>query len=276
MRIRENNARRVILVTGVSSGIGRSVAEYLGNNGQTIYGASRSKVESPFFRWIEMDITSEVSVNETIDHIVSEHGHLDVLINNAGNGIAGSVEETSLDEAKAQFETNFFGTVRVTQVALRQMRGQKSGLVLNISSLAGKIGLPFQAFYSSSKFALEGFSESLRMEVSPFNIRVVNILPGDFATNFTANRQVNSRSKCPKSPYHPQFSSMMQRVEFDEINGSHPILIARLALKVINQRNPKGHYVAGSFTQKTSLFLKSVLPEKIFEHSLRAYYGMKK
>lgn len=276
MRIRESDMRRVILVTGVSSGIGRCVAEHLGTNGQIVYGASRSKVESPHFRWIEMDITSEESVNEVIEQLIAEQGRLDVLINNAGNGIAGSIEETDIDDARAQFETNFFGTVRVTQAALTKMRAQHSGLILNISSLAGKISLPFQAFYSSSKFALEGFADALRHEVAPFNIRVVNILPGDFATNFTANRQVSPRSTNPQSPYSEQFSSMMQRVEFDELNGANPILIAKLAQKVISQRNPKGRYVTGSFAQKSSLILKSVLPEKMFEHTLRAYYGLKK
>lgn len=274
--MREIEMRRVILVTGVSSGIGRCVAEHLGTNGHIVYGASRSKVESPHFHWIEMDVTSDESVNEAVEALVAEQGRLDVLINNAGNGIAGSVEETDIDDARAQFETNFFGAVRVTQAVLKKMRSQHSGLILNISSLAGKISLPFQAFYSSSKFALEGFADALRHEVAPFNIRVVNILPGDFATNFTANRQVSPRSINPKSPYNTQFNSMMQRIEFDELNGANPILIAKLAQKIINHRNPKGRYLAGSFGQKSSLILKSVLPDKLFEQTLRAYYGLKK
>ena len=275
MRKRERNKGRIVLVTGVSSGIGRSIAEYLGSNGEIVYGASRSKVESPLFRWVEMDVTSDESVRDVVERIVSEQGRLDVLINNAGNGIAGSVEETSLQDVKYQFEINFFGTVRLTQSVLRQMRGQRSGLILNITSLAGKIGLPFQAFYSSSKFALEGFADALRLEVSPFNIRVVNILPGDFATNFTANRQVSSVSKCSQSPYNKSFTTAMKRVEFDELNGSQPILIARLVMKIINQRNPKGRYVVGCLAQRSSLLLKSVLPCKLFDQSLRAYYGMK-
>ena len=189
----------VVLVTGASSGIGKACAELLFARGCRVYGTSRQApralVEArtsdlaPLLRMIPLDVTSDDSVDAAVGVVLACEGRLDAVVNNAGFGVAGAAELTTIEEAREQFETNFFGTVRVCRAVLPVMRQQGSGRILNISSIAGRIGIPFQAFYSASKFAIEGFSEALRMEVAPFGVKVVLIEPGDFRTGFTAARK---------------------------------------------------------------------------------------
>ncbi|HJX85034.1 MAG TPA: SDR family oxidoreductase, partial [Candidatus Angelobacter sp.] len=193
----EKNDKQVVLIAGASTGIGRVCAEYLAQKGMTVYGASRSlKAGSAAgFTALPMDVTNDNSVRQGVQQIVDQQGRLDVVVNCAGYGIAGAVEETSPQEAMAQFDTNFFGTHRVCRAVLPIMRKQKSGVIINISSLAGLMAVPFQSFYSASKFAMEGMTEALRMEVRPLGIRVVLIEPGDFKTDFPANRTSSADSQ---------------------------------------------------------------------------------
>src|ERR1700742_2799845 len=194
--VRENGGGKIVLVTGASSGIGKRCCEYLAGLGMTVYGTSRSLQASDAgkFRTFKMDVTDDASVLDGVKWIEERHGRLDVVINCAGYGIAGAVEETTPQEAMAQIDTNFFGTHRVCRAVLPLMRRQKGGVIINISSLAGLLAVPFQAFYSASKFAMEGMTEALRMEVRPYGIRVALIEPGDFKSEFPANRVNTSDS----------------------------------------------------------------------------------
>lgn len=181
-------AGRVALVTGASSGFGLFIANDLHAAGYRVYGASRRAVGGPDggFQAIAMDVDDDASVAAGVGAIVAREGRLDVLVSNAGIGIAGSLEDTTTQEAKAQFETNFFGNHRVCRAALPHLRAQESSHIVVIGSLAGLFGIPFQGMYSASKFALEGYCESLRIELRHTGVRVAIVEPGDFATGFTA------------------------------------------------------------------------------------------
>ena len=170
---------------------------------------------------IQMDVTDDTSIKTAVRHIVDKEGHLDVVVNNAGIGVAGSIEDTSMEEIKFQFETNFFGVFRVCHEVLPIMRIQRSGYIINISSIAGLIGVPFQGAYSASKFALEGLTEALRMEIKSFGIHTVLIEPGDFNTGFTINRIKTKKSQI-SSIYSDRFKRALHIMKEDERNGSKP------------------------------------------------------
>ncbi len=268
----------VVLVTGASSGIGQAVAGYLVQKGYRVYGTSRTVApgtvqESPGEPlMVHMDVTGDDSVQAGIEQVLEREGRLDVVINNAGFGLAGAVEDTSIEEAKAQFETLLFGTLRVCRAALPLMRRLGGGYIINISSLAGLIAIPFQGFYSAAKFALEGLTESLRMEVGEFGIRVVLIEPGDLKTGFTANRQVAKKAEQESSPYRGKFLRSLEVMQKDEQNGPLPDHLARLVELIINTPKPRLRYAFAPFTQKSAVLLKKLLPQKMFESSLMKYY----
>lgn len=273
------NSKPVVLITGASSGIGKTCAEHLHARGYRVYGTSRRAAaaatpSSGSFQLIAMDVTSENSVAQAIQSIVSREGRLDVVFNNAGDGIAGSVEDTSIEEAQQQLDTNFFGTLRVCRAALPVMRRQGAGLILNVSSLGGLVGLPFQGLYSASKFAVEGMTEVLRMEVRPFGVRVALIEPGDFRTGFTAQRRkvLGSRSN---SAYAERFGKALATMERDETGGADPLAVARLLERLINTRSPRPRYKVGGFMQKLSVGpLRKIMPQKLFEYLLMSSYGI--
>ena len=219
---------------------------------------------------IPMDVRDTASVKEAIAHIVKKEGHIDILVNNAGVGIGGAVEDTSTEMAKALFDTNFFGLCRVLQELLPVMRQQSEGLIINMSSIGGIIGLPFQGIYSASKFAVEGLSEALYKELFLSAINVVLIEPGDFKTEFTANRQTI------KTTHHAdQFQRTMTVIENDEQNGQPPLKIAHLIEKIINTPNPRLRYAVGAPDQKLSIFLKKILPNRWFDQIIMSYYQLK-
>ena len=194
----------MVLVTGASSGIGLACADLLARRGFRVYGASRTATEPErAFPSLRMDVDDDVSVAEGVARVLEREGRIDAAVNCAGFGIAG---------AKRQFETNFFGVLRVCRAVLPAMRERRAGTIVNVSSIAGLVPLPFQGFYSASKFALEGMSEALRMEVRPFGIRVVLVEPGDCRTHFTANRRPAAGADCSGSAYRPWFSAAMKRV----------------------------------------------------------------
>jgi NAD(P)-dependent dehydrogenase (short-subunit alcohol dehydrogenase family) len=272
-------SKPVVLITGASSGIGKTCAEQLHARGYRVYGTSRRAAaaatpSSGSFRLIAMDVTSEGSVTQAIQSIVSREGRLDVVFNNAGDGIAGSVEDTSIEEAQQQLDTNFFGTLRVCRAALPVMRRQGAGLILNVSSLGGLVGLPFQGLYSASKFAVEGMTEVLRMEVRPFGVRVALIEPGDFRTGFTAQRRKVLGSQ-GDSAYAERFGKALATMERDETGGADPLAVARLLERLINTRSPRPRYKVGGFVQKLSAGpLRKILPQKLFEYLLMSSYGI--
>ncbi|GAB3173830.1 SDR family oxidoreductase [Telluribacter humicola] len=256
-----------ILITGTSSGLGLAMMNHLTQAGYRVIGTSRSPKESTGpGKTIRMDVRDEDSVREGLAKFLEMAGRIDVLINNAGCGIAGPIEETSLEEAREQFETNFFGLVRVTQAVLPHMRAQGGGLILNISSMGGLIGLPFQGFYSASKFALEGFTEALRIETRPFNISVVNINPGDFRSDFTANRKVVAKLS---DTYRKRFEAAMQVYEQDEQMGADPHQVALLAEQLIRkQEGHKVRYLVGKRMQKIGTLVKKHTGSRFFEKIL--------
>ncbi len=270
----KESQRKVVLITGASSGIGRQCATYLAGKHYTVYGASRNgNTEVEGVEMIKMDVSEDRSVERGIGHILQRENRLDVVVNNAGIGIAGAIESTPIDCARRQFETNFFGILRVCSAVLPQMRTQRSGLIINISSLGGLFGLPFQGLYCASKFALEGMTESMRMEVKRFGIHVTLINPGDFKTNFTRNRQKIEYHK-PHSVYQEPFDRALSIVENDEMGGPNPEIIARLVHRIITRRRPKVRYFAGRAYQKAAPYLKKWLPARLVERMLMRYYGL--
>jgi len=223
---------------------------------------------------IAMDVTSEDSVAHALKSILAREGRLDVVFNNAGDGIAGSVEDTSIEEARQQLDTNFFGVLRVCRAALPILRRQGAGLIVNVSSLGGLVGLPFQGLYSASKFAVEGMTEVLRMEVRPFGVRVALIEPGDFRTGFTAQRRKVLAAQ-RDSAYAERFGKALAVMERDETHGADPLAVARLLERIINTRSPRPRYKVGGFLQTLSVgLLRKILPQKVFEYLLMASYGI--
>lgn len=269
-----DNGRKVVLVTGSSSGIGLATAEYLHLKGYCVYGASRHDKNKGHqgFVPIVMDVTDANSVSRAVNHIIHCEGKIDYLINSAGYGYAGPVEETSEEEIVAQFNTNFLGTFRLCKTVLPYMRERKSGKIITISSLAGLSGLPFQGFYSASKFALEGMCEALRMEISEFGIKVVLVEPGNYNTQFTKNRK--SVFTVENSIYNTAFNRALQIIENEEKNGPAPEKIAHLIYKITKKANPRLRYKIGPFKEILFTSLKNILPYGLYEYVLKLHYRL--
>lgn len=267
--------RSTVLITGARTGIGRACAEALAQSGYRVYGTSRHppREEAPPFKWLPMDVDDSASVDDGIAQIVAETGGLDVVVNNAGFGYGGAIEDTSVEEAKALFETNFFGVLRVCRAVLPVMRRQGHGLIVNISSIGGVMGLPYQGMYSATKFALEGMSEALRLEVKPFGVHVVLIEPGDVRTSFTENRRHTLASQT--SPvYRDLYHRVLAKIEADERGGIAPEAVARLLLRVVRRRSPAPRYVVGPFYEQLAVWAKRWLPARAFEWLLMKNYNL--
>jgi len=274
---------KVVLITGTSSGIGQACACHLAERGYRVYGTSRNAPEpgpgqapadpaSGCLQMITMDVTSESSIQRGIDSIYAAEGRIDVVFNNAGWGIAGAVEDTSLAEAQAQFEVNFFGMLRVCRAVLPLFRQQRSGYIVNVSSIGGLIGMPFQALYSASKFAVEGLTESLRMEVKPYGIHVVLIEPGDFNTGFTSHRQ--EVALAAESDYRDRFRRCLSVMEHDETHGPSPQQVARLLERIITDPSPRLRCVVGPAFEQIAITAKKLLPYRLFEWVVMKYYRL--
>lgn len=263
---------KVVLITGVSSGFGKYTSEYLASRGYRVYGTTRKDApELTGVTPLKMDVTQPDSIKKAVETILEKESTIDILINNAGMGIAGSIEETSHEEAALQMDTNFMGSVNMIQAVLPIMRKAGKGTIVNFSSIGGLMGLPFVAFYSASKFAIEGLSEALRMELKRFKIKVVVLEPGDFKTNFTANR-IFIKAASDKSPYKDSFTRNMETIEKDETGGMKPEYLARKVYKILQKKRPRQRYVISSFEQKLAVFLKIILPGKIFRAILEGHY----
>ena len=211
-----------------------------------------------------MDVDSEASVNEAVELVLQRAGRIDAVVNNAGFALAGAVEDTSILEAKAQFETNFFGVLRVCRAVLPAMRCQRSGTIVNVSSLAGTFGLPCGGLYSASKFALEGLSESLRFETKQFGIRVVLVEPGDFRTQITARRRI-AAAALTNDAYREMFDYFKAKQDRDEQQAATPEPIARLVERVLDHPRPKLRYPVGMWGQRIVVPLKRYLPQRVFD-----------
>lgn len=265
---------KVVLITGGSSGIGKAIGTFLHEKGFTVFGTSRNPakvVQSPF-QLLTMDVCESESIQAAVDEIIKRCGRLDVLINNAGVGITGPLEEIPLAELKSHFDTNFFGPIEVMRAVLPQMRQQKSGLIINISSIAGYMGLPYRSAYSASKGALSILTEAVRMEVKPFGIQVTDVAPGDFATNIAAGRY--HAPVISGSPYERNYAASLQMMNEHVDSGSDPMEMATSIYTIIQEANPAVHYKVGLFMQKFSIVLKRILPDKVYEKLLMKHYKL--
>ncbi len=267
--------KKVVLITGGSSGIGKAIGIFLKAQGCIVYGTSRNPDKlSDFdsFNLVKLDVVDEKSIETAVEEILSKEGRLDVLINNAGVGITGAVEETSSIEALNAFDTNFFGPLNVMKVVLPVMRNQKNGLIINVTSIAGYMGLPYRGIYCATKGALAIMTEAVRMETKDFGVKVCTVAPGDYATNIAAGRF--HAPILPFSPYKETYEQILEAIDDDVDKGGDPIEVAKLIYKIMNTAKPKVHYKVGAFTQKFSLVLKRVLPDKIYEKLLLNHYKL--
>lgn len=264
---------KVILITGGSSGIGKSIGVYLTHHGFKVYGTSRNpeKYKSHPFKIVGLDVKNVISINTAVAEVIQAEGRLDVLINNAGVGITGPIEEIPETEILNNFNTNLFGPINVIKAVLPHMRKQHSGLIINITSIAGYMGLPYRGIYSASKGALELLTEAFRIELKDFNINMTNIAPGDFATNIAAGRFHAPLKE--NSPYK-KYGSVLKDIDDHVDKSNDPIAVAKMVLKVINTKNPKIHYKVGAFMQKFSIVLKFLLPDRIYEKMLINHYKL--
>lgn len=265
---------KVVLITGGSSGIGKSIGEHLIRKGLTVYGTSRNPKNYPDskFKIIALDVCNNESIKTCVQEIIKSEGQLDIVINNAGAGITGPIEEIPEVEIKRNFETNLFGPINVIKAVLPQMRKQNSGLIINITSIAGYMGLPYRGVYSASKGALELITEAFRMEIKNFNIEMTNVAPGDFATNIAAGRYHEPLKD--DSPYKIPYGNTLKLMDSHVDSGSNPNLMAEVVYKIINTKKPKIHYKVGVFLQKFSVVLKRILPSKVYEKMLLKHYKL--
>lgn len=265
---------KVVFITGASSGIGKAIGEFLHHKNFKVYGTSRNpeRIENSLFPLVKLDVRNVESIQLAVAEILSNEERIDVVINNAGVGITGPLEEIPTDEIKNNFETNLFGPIEVMKAVLPQMRKQKSGLIINITSIAGYMGLPYRSVYSASKGALELITEALSMEVKEFGIRITNVAPGDFATNIAAGRYHAPLIK--GSDYEKSYGITLKMMDEHVDGGSNPNEMAEAIFKVITAQNPKIHYKVGAFMQKFSIVLKRILPDTVYEKLLMNHYKL--
>ncbi len=265
----------VAIVTGASSGIGKAIAEHLDRAGIRVIGSrlpDEPEVSIGAEGLLPLDVDDDISVEAFVTTAMERAGRIDVLVNCAGFGIAGSLEDTTVEEAKAQFETNYFGVHRMCRAVLPVMRDQGGGRIITVSSIGGLIALPFQATYSATKYALEGLMEALRHEVRPFGIAVTLIEPADFSTGFTAKRRITAAAGRDGSAYTTAFATALDVITKDEIGGWEPAAIGRLAVKIVNRRSPRLRYTVGRFDERFVSWLKRIVPNRLFERIIGRHY----
>lgn len=271
---------KVILITGASAGIGLATAHVLMDKGMKVYAASRRGGENTKSTvnkmgeiiHVKMDVNNEENIQSVINQIITDDKKLDVVICNAGNGIAGSVEDCSSDEVKYQFETNFFGAVKTIQTCLPIFRSQGYGKILATSSVAAIVPIPFQAFYSSGKAALLVFMQALSMELKPYGIQCCTILPGDTKTEFTASRTYTIASQNSNSAYAATMKKSISKMEKDEENGVPPLKVANVIAKQIMLKKMSVTVVPG-LDYKIILLLFRILPRRISLWIVGLIYG---
>ncbi|MGO9195664.1 MAG: SDR family oxidoreductase [Acidimicrobiales bacterium] len=273
---------KVALITGASAGIGLATSDRLADAGWDVIGASRRGSGSPGSSWrgLVMDVDDDESVTSGVARVMADHHRVDALIACAGWGLAGAVEQTSIEDAKAQLETNFFGAVRVVRAVLGPMRQQGQGRIVLVSSLGGVIGIPFQAFYSASKFAMEGYGEALAYEVAPLGIEVTLVQPGNIKTDFTKSRRdVVPPSAAPASnptpdPYAAAVRKAVGLMERDEAAGAPADLVAATIQRVLERRRPPRRVSVGKLEERAGTFAKRLLPYRLFERAAKSSLGV--
>lgn len=263
---------KVVLITGASAGIGAACAQRLHAAGWTVVGASRRGTGSGWSP-VVMDVDDDAAVEAGVAAVLHQHGRIDAVVASAGWGIAGAVEETTVEEAKAQLETNLWGAVRVVRAVLPAMREQRTGRNVLISSIGGVIGIPFQAFYSASKFALEGYGEALAYEVAPFGVSVTLVQPGNVRTDFTASRRMAGAS-APGGPYGAAVEKAIGVMERDEANGVPPDDVARVVHKALDAKRPPRRVSVGKAGERIGVVAKRLLPFRLFEAGAKGSLGV--
>jgi len=270
---------KIVLITGASSGIGKETALFLAQRGYTVYAGTRDPqkfkdVRNKNLHILHLDITDQKNIADAVKQITDTHHRIDVLVNNAGYGLVSTVEEVTEAEMSEQFNINVFGVLRVCKSVIPVMRGNKSGVIINISSFLGKIGLPLLTFYNASKYAVEGITDSLRYELRDYNIRVHSIMPGFFSTNFAKdNLVVNQKISDEKSPYAALVSNLAPTI-IEQINsGNDASEAAELILKIIEDEKSPARATVGD---KASKFIpmRRELSDEDFERRVRDYYNL--
>ena len=265
--------QRVVLITGASSGIGQSAARLFAQRGYKVFGSSRNPTVAtaiPGVEIVPLDVRADDSVRACVESVSSRNGRIGVLINNAGYELAGALEELSVEEARTQFETNFFGVVRVVNAVLPIMRQQQHGQIINVSSLAGLSPIPFMGMYSASKFALEGYTEALRQEVRPFNIHVSMVEPAFLNTPIAQHRQISAGRIID---YEPWRERALRAIRTHEERGPGPELVAEALLEIVSSDAPRLRYVVGRQAISVSRF-RRFLPSGMFEQGVRRTFSL--
>lgn len=271
------NSKKVVLISGASAGMGRETAIFLEKNGFIVYAGSRTPeklndIKTTNLIPINLDITKQSNIKTAIEQIKKEHTSIDILINNAGYGLVSTIEDFNEDEMFNQFNINVFGLLRLTKEIIPLMRKQNSGIIINISSFLGKIGLPLLTLYNSSKYAVEGVTDSLRYELAPFNIRVHSIMPGFFNTQFAKENLVTNLNTFDEhSPYKKMVSNLAPMI-VEQINkGNDPKEVALMILEIIENKNFKARATIGEKAKKF-LPMKKELSDEDFERRVKEYY----
>ncbi len=262
----------VIIVTGASSGIGLAIANHLADQGHHVYGISRSKIHEKLVKGIQADVTDYDQLKNAYHEIYDIEGRIDVVVNNAGYGISGSIESTSIDDAINLMDVNFMGVFHSTKAALPWMRQSGGGKIINMSSVASKLSIPFQAFYSSSKAAINAFTEALHNEVSPYGIQACAVMPGDIKTGFTKNRKKNDSEV---SVYEKRVDKSVGVMEEDERNGMDPEVAAKAIHRLVQKKRiPLYITIGGKY--RLFVILHKFLPARFANAVVGAIYGFKK
>jgi len=273
MKNKDTSANKVAIVTGSATGIGYETAVHLAKNGFHTYATMRNlqkangitemaKDENLPLSLIQLDVTDDISITKAIDTVINESGRIDVLVNNAGYGLIGSVEDMSIEEMKAQYETNVFGTFRVTKAVLPHMRKQRGGSIINISSIAGRIALPLYSAYVSTKFAIEGLSESMAYELEPFGIKVAIIEPGAIKTNF--RREQAAKGSSEDSHYSSMMQSPSKAIEKMLKHRLYPEEVAKTVIQAIENPKPKLRYIVGKDAEELIELRRKTSDEEFF------------
>ena len=264
---------KVILITGASAGIGKACADRLHQGGWKVFGASRRGTSPGGWTPMVMDVNNDTSVASGFDNMLEGEQRLDAVVACAGWGLAGPVEQTPLADARDQLETNFWGAVRVVQHALPAMRRQQGGRIILVSSIGGIIGIPFQAFYSASKFAMEGFGEALAYEVAPFNIQVTMVEPGNVKTEFTGSRR-DVVAPEGEHAYDSAVAKAVGTMADDEANGVEADAVATAIQRVLESKRPPRRMSVGKIDERVGIIGKRLLPYRIFEKAAKGSLGV--
>lgn len=261
---------KTIIITGTSAGIGFALAEHLGRLGHKVYGLSRKPTDSQCFTTIPTDITDAEQIEKAVSEILQKQHRIDVLINNAGMGMVGAVEDAQKPEIQQLFDLNLIGTVQMMSAVLPKMREQKFGQIINVSSIGSEMGLPFRGFYSASKAAVDKVTEAVRYEVLPWNIQICALHLGDIKTKIADNRVRSEVSE----PYRKMFDSVYSLMNAHVDAGTSPELVAVYVEKLLQKNRWKAHYFFGPFGQKIGIPLKHILPQNFYEKLMRRYNKM--